>query len=135
MSETEVKEFVNSVSGQIVGAAIRLHQKLGPGLLERVYETVLARDLVRIGLKVERQKLCSFDFEGLWFDGACRVDLMVENCVIVEVKSVETMKPLFEKQLLSYLRLTATPVGLLLNFGAPTMKDGIKRLANWPKDT
>jgi iron complex transport system substrate-binding protein len=81
---------------------------------------------------VERQKVISFDYDGLWFDNACRVDLVVENCVIVEVKSAEKLIPLFERQLLTYLRVSGYPLGLLLNFGCERMKDGLKRIANWP---
>ena len=98
--------------------------------MEHVYETILARDLIRRGLGVERQRSISFDFEGLWFDDACRVDLVVERCVVVEIKSVATFLPRHHKQLLTYLRLLDYRVGLLLNFGAPTMKDGIKRIVH-----
>lgn len=121
---------LNDITGVIVDAAFRIHSKLGPGLLETVYETILARDLAHKGLSVERQKTISFDFEGLWFDDACRVDIIVERCVIVEVKSVTAILPRHEKQTLTYLRLLDYRVGLVLNFGAPLMKEGIKRIAN-----
>jgi GxxExxY protein len=98
--------------------------------MESVYEKILSRDLARRGFTIERQKSISFDFEGLWFDDACRVDLVVERCVAVEIKSVAMILPRHDKQLLTYLRLLDYRVGLLLNFGAPTMKDGIKRIAN-----
>ena len=119
---------LNSITAEIVHAALRLHKALGPGLLESIYETVLARDLARHGLMVERQKPISFDFEGLWFDNAFRLDLLVNNAVIVEVKSLPALALTHEKQLLTYLRLGRYPLGLLLNFGAPLMKDGIRRL-------
>ena len=121
---------LNDITGHVVNAAVRIHSKLGPGLMESVYETILARDLSNQGFGVERQKWISFDFEGLWFDDACRADIIVDRAVIVEVKSTATILPRHEKQLLTYLRLLDYRVGLLLNFGAPLMKDGIKRIAN-----
>jgi GxxExxY protein len=121
---------LNRITGLIVESAFRIHSKLGPGLMESVYETILSRDLARHGFAIERQKCISFDFEGLWFADACRVDLVVERCVAVEIKSVAAILPRHHKQLLTYVRLLDYRVGLLLNFGAPTMKDGIKRIAN-----
>lgn len=121
---------LNGITGMIVDAAFRIHTTLGPGLMESVYETILARDLARRGLAVERQRTISFDFEGLWFEDACRVDLVVERCVAVEIKSSAAILPRHGQQLLTYLRLLDYRVGLLLNFGAPLMKDGIKRVAN-----
>ena len=121
---------LNDITGHVVNAAVRIHSRLGPGLMESVYETILARDLSNQGFGVERQKWISFDFEGLWFADACRADIIVDRAVIVEVKSVATILPRHEKQLLTYLRLLDYRVGLLLNFGAPLMKDGIKRIAN-----
>lgn len=121
---------LNRITGVIVDSAFRIHSTLGPGLMEHVYETILARDLARRGLGVERQKCISFDFEGLWFEDACRVDLVVERCVVVEIKSVATILARHHKQVLTYLRLLDYRVGLLLNFGAPTMKDGIKRIVH-----
>ena len=121
---------LNLITGHIVHAAYRIHSKLGPGLMESVYETILARDLMAQGLFVERQKSISFDFEGLWFDDACRVDLIVQRAVVVEVKSTIAHNDVFEKQLLTYLKLLDCRVGLLLNFGAPTMVKGITRIVN-----
>ena len=121
---------LNNITGRIVDAAFRVHSKLGPGLMESVYETVLSRDLASSGLRVDRQRTISFDFEGLWFEDAYRVDLVVENAVAVEVKSVAAILPRHHQQLLTYLRLLDYRVGLLLNFGAPVMKEGIKRIAN-----
>lgn len=121
---------LNNITGAIVDAAFRIHSKLGPGLMESVYETVLSRDLARRGFRVDRQRTISFDFEGLWFEDACRVDLIVESAVAVEIKSVATVLPRHHQQLLTYIRLLDYRVGLLLNFGAPIMKEGIKRIAN-----
>jgi iron complex transport system substrate-binding protein len=121
---------LNQITGQIVNAAYRIHFKLGPGLLESAYETILARDLARLGLHIERQKAVSFDFEGLWFDNAFTVDLAVEHSVVIEIKSVVTLAAAHKKQLLTYLRLLDYRVGLLINFGAASLKDGIHRIVN-----
>lgn len=121
---------INLITGAAVHAALRIHKKLGPGLLESVYKTILARDLAQKGLSVEREKWVSFDFEGLWFDNACRVDMLIEKAVVIEVKSVEAIAAVHEKQLQTYLRLLDCRAGLLLNFGPALMKDGIKRIVN-----
>lgn len=123
-------EELNRITGIIVDAAFRIHSKLGPGMLESVYERILARDLVRSSLRVQRQKWISFEFEGLSFENAFRVDLVVQDSIVVEIKSVATLHPVHKKQLLTYLRLLDHRVGLLLNFGAPLMKDGITRIIN-----
>ena len=125
---------IEEVSAVVVDAAFHLHRDLGPGLLESVYESVLARMLERCGLRVERQKAVSFDFDGIHFDEGLRVDLLVEGCLVVELKSVETLAPVHAKQLLTYLRLLHLPIGLLINFGASTFKEGIKRVVNNHKD-
>jgi GxxExxY protein len=122
----------NQITGQIVDVAFRLHSRLGPGLLESVYETVLARMLQERGLRVERQKAVSFEFDGCVFDEGLRVDLFVENTVVVELKAVEKVAPVHVKQVLTYLRLLNLPVGLLINFGAGRMKDGLQRITNFP---
>ena len=121
---------LDDVTGEIVDAAYKLHTGLGPGLLESVYETVLARDLQRRGLRVERQKSVAFDYDDLHFDDGLRVDLLVESRVVVEIKSVERLLPVHPKQVLTYLRLLNLSVGLLINFGAPTLKEGLKRIVN-----
>jgi iron complex transport system substrate-binding protein len=121
---------IDHITGEIVDAAYKLHTRLGPGLLESVYEVVLARDLERRGLRVERQKTIAFDFEGMHFDQGLSVDLLVEGTVVVELKSVEKNAPVHAKQVLTYLRLLGLPVGLLINFGASTLKDGLRRIVN-----
>ncbi len=118
------------VTAQIVDAAYQLHVALGPGLLETVYEAILARDLERRGMKVERQKSLSFEYDGMMFEDALRTDLLVDDRVIVEIKSVERILPVHPKQVLTYLRLLNLQVGLLVNFGAPTMKEGLHRIVN-----
>ena len=121
---------LDGITAEIVDAAVKLHSALGPGLLESVYETLLTRDLERRGLAVEVQKPVTFDYDGLRFSEGFRVDLLVESRVIVEIKSVEGLLPVHHKQLLTYLRLMDLPVGLLINFGAPTMKEGLRRIVN-----
>jgi len=121
---------IDEINGQVVDAAFKVHSGLGPALLESVYELVLARELERRGFTVERQKSLSFEYDGLQFDDALRVDLLIEGCVVVELKSVETLAPVHSKQVLTYLRLLNLPVGLLINFGAATMKEGLHRIVN-----
>jgi len=125
---------IEELSEVVVDAAFHLHVELGPGLLETVYEVILSRILQNKGLRVERQKPIPVHFAGCDFDEGFRADLLVEGCLLVELKSVETLHPVHSKQLLTYLRLLKQPVGLLINFGAPTFKDGIKRIVNDHKD-
>lgn len=121
---------IDDITGEIVDAAHKIHVGLGPGLLESVYEVVLAKELERRGLRVERQRNVSFEFDGMRFVDAFRVDILVENVVIVEVKSIENLAPVHSKQLLTYLRLLGLPVGLLINFGEAAVRDGIRRIVN-----
>jgi GxxExxY protein len=121
---------IDDITGAIVDAAYRIHTQLGPGLLESVYEAVLARALQRRGFTVERQKVVPLRFDGLDFDEGFRVDLLVDGRVIVELKSIEKLAPVHRKQVLTYLRLMNLRVGLLINFGAPTLKEGLQRIAN-----
>ena len=121
---------INQITGTIVNVAYDVHGKLGPGLVEKVYETVLERALLQKGLRVERQKPISFEFDGMRFDDAFCVDLLVEDQVVVELKSVEKISPLHQKQLLTYLRLLNLPVGLLINFGSASLNQGVQRIAN-----
>lgn len=122
----EVEETVTAV----IDAAYHLHRGLGPGLLESVYEAVLARLLEERGLFVERQRVVPLEFHGLRFEEAYRADLLIEGSLVLELKSVERLAPVHPKQLLTYLRLLDMRVGLLINFGAPTFKAGIKRVVN-----
>ncbi|HLV26054.1 MAG TPA: GxxExxY protein [Gemmatimonadales bacterium] len=121
---------VDQITNDIIHAAIDIHRNLGPGLLESVYESILQRQLERRGYHAERQKPVSFDYEGLHFDGGLFVDLLVEQQVVVELKSVERLAPVYGKQLLTYLRVMKLPVGLLINFGAPTIQEGLKRIVH-----
>jgi GxxExxY protein len=121
---------LDDITGTIIDASVRIHRDLGPGLLESVYEAILARVLERRGLHVERQKVLGFEYEGLVFNDGYRVDLLVSDSVIVEIKSVEQLGKAAAKQLLTYLKLSNIQVGLLINFGAPTLKDGLQRVVN-----
>jgi len=125
---------INDVSGQIVDAAIAVHSELGPGLLESVYEIVLAHELKGRGLQVQRQVVVPIEYRGLRFEEGYRLDLLVENLVIIEIKSVEELTGVHKKQLLTYLRLTNKSLGLLLNFNVNLMKQGISRIANGIED-
>jgi len=124
MSDLEV------IAADVIDVALRLHRDLGPGLLESVYETVLAAKLGEQGYRVERQVPVSFTFEGLHFDGAFRIDLLIDGCLLIEVKSIERLNAAHAKQLLTYLRLTEQPLGLLINFGGATLKEGLRRVVN-----
>jgi iron complex transport system substrate-binding protein len=121
---------IDEISGIVIDEAIALHRNLGPGLFETVYETVLAGRLEARGLKVARQVPVPLEYEGHSFDIAFRVDLLVDERLVVEIKSVEQLSKAHARQLLTYLRLLDQPVGLLLNFSGATMKEGIRRMVN-----
>lgn len=121
---------IDKITSDIIAAAIHIHKELGPGLLEQVYQTVLAGSLLRSGYHVEREKPVDIRYDGMTFAKAFRIDLMIAGRVIVEVKTVERLAPVHAKQLLTYLRLSDLPVGLILNFSGETMKEGIKRIVN-----
>jgi GxxExxY protein len=124
---------VDAVSGKIIGAAIRIHKRLGPGLLESVYKSTLGHELVGEGLQVDMEKPIRLNHDGQPIR-AFVVDLLVEGLVIVEVKSVTGLAPVHSAQLLTYLKLTGVEVGLILNFNASRLVDGIKRVVNGYKD-
>jgi GxxExxY protein len=124
----------NDIAKEVVDAAYNVHTKLGPGLLESVYEVVLAYELEKRGLSVTRQKSVPVEYEGQVFDEGFRADIIVEDSVILELKSVEKTAPVHKKQLLTYLRLADKKLGLLINFGAPLIKHGISRIVNGLKD-
>lgn len=121
---------IDSLSAIVVDEAVALHRALGPGLFETVYETVLAGRLEGRGLKVARQVPVPLSFEGHFFDSAFRIDILVEDRLILEIKAVDQLGKMHARQLLTYLRLTRQPVGLLLNFSHETMKEGIRRMVN-----
>jgi iron complex transport system substrate-binding protein len=121
---------LDDITGELVDAALEVHRKLGPGLLESVYETVLAHTLERRGLAVARQVVVQVEYGGLVFAEGFRVDIVVEDRVIAEVKSVARLLPVHTKQILTYLRLMDLRVGFVLNFGGATMREGLKRVVN-----
>ncbi|MFE1746732.1 GxxExxY protein [Coleofasciculus sp. H7-2] len=120
----------NEIAKEIVDAAYKVHTHLGPGLFESVYEAVLAYELERRGLRVVRQQPIPVIYESVKLEEGFRADLIVENKVIIELKSLEKLAPVHKKQLLTYLRLTNKRLGLLINFGEVLIKDGITRLVN-----
>ena len=120
----------NEISGYVLDAAIKIHRAFGPGLLESVYETLLAIELEKRGHKVERQKWISFEYEGVRLENAFRLDLLVDNTVVVELKSTEQMNPVFMKQVKTYLVIMKLHLGLVVNFGMETLRDGYARVVN-----
>ena len=124
----------NEIGTIIIEIAINIHRKLGPGLLESVYEIILTHELIKKGLGVERQVRIPIEYDGIIFDEGFRADLIVNGLVIVEMKSVEKIIPVHKKQLLTYLRLTDRKLGYLLNFGEVLMKNGISRIINGKLD-
>ena len=121
---------LNDLTGKIIGAAIEVHRILGPGLLESVYEECLSHELGAGQIPFERQKEIPIEYKGLRLSCGYRLDLLVDGRVIVEIKSCDTILPIHEAQLLTYLKLTGLRIGLLINFNVSTLRDGIKRLAN-----
>ena len=113
-----------------IDAGFHIHKALGPGLLESVYEALLALELTRAGLSIERQAPVRIEYEGVVLAEGFRADLLVENTLIIEIKSVDQLSPLHGKQLLTYLRLLQQPLGLLMNFGGATFREGVKRVVN-----
>ena len=120
----------NEIGDIIVETAIYLHKNLGPGLLETVYEVILMKLLTKKDLFVQRQVSVPIEFEGEHFNEGFRIDLFIEGKVIIELKSIEKIAPVHKKQLLTYLKLTNTKLGYILNFGAELMKDGMVRVIN-----
>lgn len=121
---------IDDISAVVVAECIAIHRELGPGLFESVYETVLAGRLIARGLKVARQVPVPLIFDGQSFDAAFKIDILVEDCLVLEIKSVEKLSKAHARQMLTYLRICKQPVGLLLNFSEATMKDGIRRMVN-----
>jgi len=124
----DTEEDINIISGQIVDAAINVHRNLGPGLLESLYEEALCYELEKRQIAYECQKTFQVPYEDIILKTQCRLDLLVENKIVVELKSSEKMIPLFEAQILTYLKITGCRLGLILNFNAPLMKEGIRRI-------
>jgi GxxExxY protein len=124
------KEQLDFITGQVIGAAIEVHRHLGPGLLESAYEACLAFEVRERGLKVEQQKPLPLVYKDVRLECGYRLDLVVNESVIVEIKAVDQVLPIHDAQLLSYLRLTGISVGLLINFHVNILKNGVKRIVN-----
>ena len=125
-----MNDELEHIAKDVVDASIKLHMALGPGLLESVYTVILQKKLQERGYQVDREVPIPVEYEGLKFELGFRADLIINDCFIVELKSVEKLTPVHAKQLLTYLKVTDTRLGLLINFGEALLKDGIKRLAN-----
>ncbi|MGB9594030.1 MAG: GxxExxY protein [Anaerolineae bacterium] len=121
---------VDDITEAIIGAAIQVHRSLGPGLLESAYEACLEYELIQKGLRVERQKPLPVVYRDVRLDCGYRIDLLVEDAVVVEIKAVDHLLPIHEAQLLSYLKLSGYQIGLLINFNTRMLKQGIRRFAN-----
>jgi GxxExxY protein len=121
---------IGNLTGEVIGAAIEVHKTLGPGLLESTYEECLCRELELRKIPYERQKELPIEYKGLKLDCGYRLDILVANRVILELKACESLQPIHEAQLLTYLELTGIKLGLLINFNVPMLKQGIKRIAN-----
>ena len=124
------RDQLNQVSGKIIECAIKVHSALGPGMLEKAYEVCLIHELGKLGLRVASQVLLPIVYDGIQLDAGYRIDLLVEDSVIVEIKSMERILPVHEAQLLSYLRLSDLRLGLLINFNVRLLRDGIRRIVN-----
>lgn len=120
--------YSNELSGKVIGAAIEVHKILGPGLLESAYEECLCHELELRAIPFERQKELPLEYKGVALDCGYRLDLVVANKLILELKACEALEPIHEAQLLTYLKLTGIKLGLLINFNVPVLKEGIKRL-------
>ena len=121
---------IGDLTGEVIGAAIEVHKTLGPGLLESTYEECLCRELELRKISYERQKGLPIEYKGLRLDCGYRLDILVADKLIIELKACERLQPIHEAQLLTYLKLTGMKIGLLINFNVPMLKQGIKRIAN-----
>lgn len=124
------REKIEAVGKDILDVAFEMHTQFGSGLLEKAYRVILAAELRRRGHKVEEEKICGIDFNGNHYDNMFRVDLLVDETIVVELKSLPRMEPVFSKQCLTYLRFMNLKLGYVINFGMPSLKDGISRVVN-----
>ena len=123
------RQKLNELSGKVIGLCIEIHRELGPGLLESAYEECLAYELAQAGLRFERQKPMPVIYKEVRLECGYKLDLVVEGCLILELKAVTELVPIHQAQLLTYLKLACQPLGLLINFNVPTLKEGVKRVA------
>jgi GxxExxY protein len=121
---------INILTGKVIGAAIEVHKTLGPGLLESAYEACLCQELLLNGIVLERQKELPLNYKGIKVDCGFRLDILIPDKLIVELKSCDALQPIHEAQLLTYLKLTGIKLGLLINFNVPVLKEGIRRISN-----
>ena len=128
LKHQELPPEVESIAHEIVDAAFTVHRALGPGLLESVYEACLAHELSKRGLKIDRQVILPVVYDSIRLEAGLRLDMLVENQVVVELKAIEVLLPVHEAQMLTYLKLTGHRLGFLMNFNVPLMKDGIRRM-------
>ena len=128
MNFIPLSEKEEYIAGKIVDAAYIVHKTLGPGLLEKVYEVCLCHELYKLGLKHQRQVDIPIEYDGIIFDEGLRLDVLVEDLIICELKAVDNINPVWEAQLLSYLKLTGKRLGFIINFNVPLIKNGIKRM-------
>jgi GxxExxY protein len=129
-SSDPVAQSLDDVTHRVIGAAIAIHRRLGPGLLEAVYRAVLARSPLRVGFQVELEKAIALEIDGMRFEHAFRADLIVARTVLVEVKACESLEPVHTRQILTYMRCTNVRVGLLMNFGSTSLKRGLRRFVD-----
>lgn len=127
MQFTPIPDELDTIGKKIVDAAYTVHKGLGPGLLEKVYEICFCYELIKRGLVVQRQLYIPIKYEGITFDEGLRLDVLVNECIICELKAIETVNPVWEAQVLSHLKITGLRLGYLINFNVPLMKAGIRR--------
>ena len=128
-----LSERTEEIARIVVNSAYKVHKELGPGLLERVYEVYLAHEISKSGFQVKRQIDLPIVYDGITFNECLRLDLLIEDTVIIEIKAVDQINPVWNAQIISHLKLTNNPVGFLINFNVPIIKNGIKRFINTKK--
>jgi GxxExxY protein len=131
----KIMKTTDEIASEIVDAAFRIHSKLGPGLLESAYEACMAHELTKRGFLVERQKPQSVFYDGLEIEVGYRLDILVDDTIIIELKAVEQLSPIHQAQLMTYLKLSGKTLGFLINFNVPLIKQGIRRIANQHKES
>jgi GxxExxY protein len=128
MEFSKLTDQEEEIGKAVIGAALRIHKELGPGLLEKVYEVCLSHELKKLGYSVDRQVVVPIKYDGITFDEGLRLDLLIERKVIIEIKAVDEINPVWQAQILSHLKLTGLRLGYLINFNVPLIKSGIKRI-------
>lgn len=123
-------KLIDDIATQIVDSCFKVHSELGPGLLESAYESCLEHELIKRGYKVQRQKTQPVHYDGLVIDAGYKLDLLIDDSIIIELKAVEKLLPIHQSQLITYLKLSGKSLGFLVNFNVPLIKDGIRRVAN-----